>query len=126
MATKPFNKKIFAILLELSKGEERSWRQFASDCDISYVQMRKLALMQQENPPRVKLIKKIAQNSANDISYDDLLFTVGINFEDDTKKLPVSSNTMKQGELFYEKYLSLSMGQKKMLNDFIDFLSNRT
>lgn len=126
MANKPFNKKIFAILLEMSKGEERSWRQFASDCGISYVQMRKLALMQQENPPRVKLIKKIAQNSANDISYDDLLFTVGINFEDDTKKLPVSSNTMKQGELFYEKYLSLSMGQKKMLNDFIDFLSNRT
>ena len=126
MATKPFNKKIFAILLEMAKGEERSWRQFASDCYISYVQMRKLALMQQENPPRVKLIKKIAQNSANDISYDDLLFTVGINFEDDTKKLPVSSNTMKQGELFYEKYLSLSMGQNKMLNDFIDFLSNRT
>lgn len=126
MANNTFNKKIFAILLELSKGEERSWRQFASDCDISYVQMRKLALMQQENPPRVKLIKKIAQNSANDISYDDLLFTVGLNFEDDKKKLPVSSNTMKQGELFYEKYLSLSMGQKKMLNDFIDFLSNRT
>ncbi|MBQ9940512.1 MAG: hypothetical protein IJO74_03115 [Clostridia bacterium] len=125
MSTKPFNKKIFAILLELSKGEERSWRQFASDCDISYVQMRKLALMQQENPPRIKLIKKISQNSANDITYEDLLFTAGINFENNTKTLPVSSNTLKQGELFYEKYLSLSMGQKKMLNDFIDFLSNR-
>lgn len=113
------------MLLEKAKGDDRSWRQFAADCDISYVQMRKLALMQQENPPRTKLIKKIAQNSANDITYDDLLFTVGINFEDDRKKLPVSSNTMKQGELFYEKYLSLSMGQKKMLNDFIDFLSGR-
>lgn len=125
MANNTFNKKIFAILLEISKGKERSWRQFASDCDISYVQMRKLALMQQENPPRTKLIKKIAQNSANDITFEDLLFTVGLNFEDDRKKLPVSSNTIKQGELFYEKYLSLSMGQKKMLNDFIDFLSGR-
>lgn len=120
-----FNKRIFSILLELAKGEERSWRQFASDCDISYVQMRKLALMQQENPPRTKLIKKIAQNSANDITLDDLLFSAGLNFEDNRKKLPVSSNTMKQGELFFEKYLSLSMGQKKMLNDFIDFLSGR-
>lgn len=125
MANSNFNKKIFAILLEMSKGPERSWRQFASDCDISYVQMRKLALMQQENPPRTKLIKKISQNSANDITFEDLLFSVGLNFEDDRKKLPVSSNTMKQGELFYEKYLSLSMGQKKMLNDFIDFLSGR-
>lgn len=120
-----FNKRIFSILLELAKGEERSWRQFAADCDISYVQMRKLALMQQENPPRTKLIKKIAQNSANDITLDDLLFSAGLNFEDNRKKLPVSSNTMKQGELFFEKYLSLSMGQKKMLNDFIDFLSGR-
>ena len=125
MANNAFNKKIFAILLEKSKGDDRSWRQFAADCDISYVQMRKLALMQQENPPRTKLIKKISQNSANDITYEDLLFTVGLNFEDDHKKLPVSSNTLKQGELFYEKYLSLSMGQKKMLNDFIDFLSGR-
>lgn len=125
MANNTFNKKIFSILLEMAKGEERSWRQFSADCDISYVQMRKLALMQQENPPRTKLIKKIAQNSANDITFEDLLFTVGLNFDDDRKKLPVSSNTMKQGELFYEKYLSLSMGQKKMLNDFIDFLSGR-
>ncbi len=120
-----FNKRIFSILLELAKGDDRSWRQFAADCDISYVQMRKLALMQQENAPRTKLIKKIAQNAANDITLDDLLFSAGLNFEDDRKKLPVSSNTMKQGELFFEKYLSLSMGQKKMLNDFIDFLSGR-
>ena len=49
-----YNKKIFALLLERAKGE-RSWRSFAIDCDISYVQMRKLAFCEQENPPRRKL-----------------------------------------------------------------------
>lgn len=119
-----FHKKIFAILLEIARGE-RSWRQFAIDCDISYVQMRKLAACQQENPPRIKLVKKIAQNAAGDITCDDLMFAIGLCFENDEKKLPVSSGLIKQGELFYEKYLSLSMGQRRMIHDFIDFLSAR-
>ncbi len=119
-----FNKKLFALLLGIAKGT-RSWRQFAIDCDISYVQMRKLASCQQENPPRLKLVKKLSQNAEGGITDEDFLFTMGINFENDSKKLPVSSNLIKQGEAFYEKYLSLSMGQRKMLNDFIDFLSNR-
>lgn len=119
-----FNKKLFALLLELAKGD-RSWRQFAIDCDISYVQMRKLAQSRQDNPPRLKLIKKIAQNSVNDVTVEDFLFCTGINFEKDEKKLPVTSTSLKQGELFYEKFLSLSMGQRKMICDFIDFLTNR-
>ena len=57
-----WNKKIFAMLLEQAKGV-RSWRQFATECDISYVQMRKLAAMEQENPPRPKLIRKITANA---------------------------------------------------------------
>ena len=119
-----FNKKLFAILLEQAKGN-RSWRQFSIDCDISYVQMRKLAGQQQQNPPRLKLIKKIAQNADNDVSAEDLLFCAGLSFETNEKKLPVSSTSIKQGELFYEKFLSLSMGQRKMICDFIDFLTER-
>lgn len=121
---KEFNKKIFAILLDISKGD-RSWRQFALDCDISYVQMRKLATCKQENPPRVKLLKKIVENSAGDISMEDYLFTTGASSDDASPVLPISSNLIKQGDAFYEKYLSLSMGQRKMINDFIDFLSRR-
>lgn len=119
-----FNKKLFSILLEQAKGS-RSWRQFSIDCDISYVQMRKLAGQQQQNPPRLKLIKKIAQNADNDVSAEDLLFCAGLSFETNEKKLPVSSTSIKQGELFYEKFLSLSMGQRKMICDFIDFLTER-
>lgn len=123
--SKDFNKKIFAILLDISRGD-RSWRQFASDCDISYVQMRKLATCKQENPPRVKLLKKIVENSSTDITLEDYLFTVGAQGDNDQKQgLQISTNLMKQGDAFFEKYLSLSMGQRKMINDFIDFLSRR-
>ncbi len=123
---KEFNKKIFAILLNISKGD-RSWRQFASECDISYVQMRKLATGKQENPPRVKLLKKIVENSAGDIGMEDYLFVIGINNNeaDGQQKLSVSTSLIKQGDAFFEKYLSLSMGQRKMISDFIDFLSGR-
>ena len=123
--SKTFNKKIFAILLDISRGD-RSWRQFATDCEISYVQMRKLATCKQENPPRVKLLKKIVENSNGDISMEDYLFVIGFSADDDQKQnLHISTNLIKQGDAFFEKYLSLSMGQRKMINDFIDFLSGR-
>lgn len=123
--SKEFNKKIFAILLDISRGN-RSWRQFATDCDISYVQMRKLATCKQENPPRVKLLKKIVENSEGNVGMEDYLFTIGANTDDDSKQgLPISTSLIKQGDAFFEKYLSLSMGQRKMINDFIDFLSRR-
>lgn len=123
--SKTFNKKIFSILLNISRGD-RSWRQFATDCNISYVQMRKLATCKQENPPRIKLLKKIVDNSIGDIDMEDYLFVAGVTGEEeDRQALPISTNLMKQGDAFFEKYLSLSMGQRKMINDFIDFLSRR-
>ena len=76
MENNRFSKKIFAILLERAKGD-RSWRQFAIEADISYVQMRKLAQGTQENPPRPKLIKKLAEHSFNDIDLEDFMFAVG-------------------------------------------------
>jgi len=117
-----FNKRIFSLLLEQAKGD-RSWRQFAMDCDISYIQMRKLALGQQENSPRLKLINKIAQNAANGITADDLLFCSGVYKETEEKK--PSGSAFRSGELFNEKFQNLSMGQRKMVLDYIDFLLSR-
>ena len=81
MENSRFSKKIFSLLLERAKGD-RSWRQFAMESDISYVQMRKLAQGTQENPPRPKLIKKIADHSFNDIDLEDFMFAVGITLPD--------------------------------------------
>ncbi len=116
-----FNKRIFSLLLEQAKGD-RSWRQFSIDCDISYIQMRKLALGQQENSPRKKLIYKIAQNAAGGIAAEDLLFCSGGSGEEEKKP---SGMQTRSGELFNEKFQALSMGQKKMVLDFIDFLASR-
>jgi hypothetical protein len=52
-----FRKNILSLLLEKARGE-RSLRQFAIECDISYVQMRKLVLCAQENPPAPSLSRK--------------------------------------------------------------------
>jgi hypothetical protein len=117
-----FNKRIFSLLLEQAKGD-RSWRQFALDCDISYIQMRKLALQQQENSPRKKLMTKIAQNAAGGITLDDLLFCSGS--AEGTEEKKKSGDLVRSGEMFNEKFQSLSMGQRRMVLDFIDFLVSR-
>ncbi len=117
-----FNKRIFSLLLEQAKGD-RSWRQFALDCDISYIQMRKLALQQQENSPRKKLMTKIAQNAAGGITLEDLLFCSGAG--ENTEEQKKSGDLARSGEMFNEKFQSLSMGQRRMVLDFIDFLVSR-
>ena len=116
-----FNKRIFSILLTEAKGD-RSWRQFAMDCDISYIQMRKLALCQQQNSPRKKLMTKIAQNAAGGITLEDLTFCSGSG-ESEAKK-PAGA-AARSGDLLNDKFQSLSMGQRKMVLDFIDFLVSR-
>ena len=47
---KQFSKKILSLLIEKAKGE-RTLKQFADDCGISYLQIRKLYSGLQENPP---------------------------------------------------------------------------
>jgi hypothetical protein len=98
MKTSKWNKKIFSMLLEQAKGV-RSWRQFASDCGISYVQMRKLAQGTQENPPRPKLIHKIASNAFNEIDLEDLMFAAGVSVPD---SMSVRVSVQSPVENFYE------------------------
>lgn len=120
MKTSKWNKKIFAMLLEQAKGV-RSWRQFAADCGISYVQMRKLAQGTQENPPRPKLIQKIASNAFNDIDLEDLMFAAGITVPE-SMSVRVSATPI---ESFYEKYRSLPAKDRRTVNEFVDFLLQR-
>ena len=113
-----FNKKIFAILLEHAKGE-RSWRQFSFDCDISYVQMRKLAQATQENPPRPKLIKKIADHSFGDIDLEDFMFAAGIG-KSETNFIVKEPTAGQDG--IGAAYRSLSAKDRKTVAEFVDFL----
>ena len=72
------------MLLEKAKGP-RSWRQFAADCDISYVQMRKLVQGEQENPPRPKLIRKLADHAFDDVDLEELEYRPEFVSEDEAK-----------------------------------------
>lgn len=108
------------MLLTEAKGV-RSWRQFASDCGISYVQMRKLALGTQENPPRPKLIRKVALHAFGEIDLEDLMFAAGIN--------PADSRPMRdaavRSENPYDKYRALPLKERKTVDAFIEFLLSK-
>ncbi len=111
-----WNKKIFALLLAEAKGV-RSWLQFANDCDISYVQMRKLALGTQENPPRPKLIRKVAAHAFGEIDLEDLFFAAGIRFNDSR---PVRDESEEDTPI--AKYRSLSLKDRRLVDKMVEFL----
>lgn len=118
-STQRWNKKIFSLLLEKAKGD-RSWRQFAFDSDISYVQMRKLSGMTQENPPRPKLIKKIALAAWNDIDLEDLLYAAGI-FPPDTRK----KVKRQKSDTFLDRFRALTPKGRISVEDYIAFIADR-
>ena len=115
-----FNKKIFALLLDKARGD-RTTRQFAADCGISYVQLHKLEMCGQENPPGKKLLKKLAENSVGGIELEDLVFACGADLLEQAKSEP----TKKAKTLGIQQlYDNLTSGQQKTVYDFMDYLLN--
>ncbi len=116
-----YNKKIFSMLLEKARGD-RTTRQFANDCGISYVQMHKLELCGQENPPTLKLLTKIAQNSTGGVDMEDLMFAAGLSqAKEQGTSLCRKPRKAPDIQSMYEK---LSSGQQKTVYDFVDYLLN--
>lgn len=112
-----FNKRIFAMLIEKAKGE-RSVRRFALESGISYLQLRKLIMCEQDNPPGIKLITKLAENSENGVDIEDYLYAVGKGDDFPSEKDELSPRI----RLLLQNYNSLSSKQQKTVDDFIDFL----
>lgn len=113
-----FNKKIFSLLLEKARGE-RSTRTFANQCGISYVQLHKLEKCAQENPPGIKLLTKLAENSEGGIEIEDFLFATGHDLKNErTLEKPRKSADIQS---MFDK---LSAGQQKTIYDFADYLLN--
>ena len=118
--SKHFNKKILAMLIERAKGE-RTTREFALDCGISYVQLHKLERCEQENAPGLKLLTKLAENSENGVELEDFMFACGIEEQDIKQKKKQPTQKSLDVQSMYDK---LSQGQKKTVYDFIDYLLN--
>ncbi|MBO4343146.1 MAG: hypothetical protein J5844_00670 [Clostridia bacterium] len=116
--TRSFNKKVFALLIEKAKGE-RTAKQFANDCGISYVQLHKLELANQENAPGIKLMTKLANNSAGGIELEDYLLAAGYTDENE-KDLKIKKRSFN----IQDMYDNLTSNQQKTVYDFIDFLLN--
>lgn len=114
METSRFRKNIFSILVEKARGE-RSLRQFSIECDISYVQMRKLVLCAQENAPRPKLIKKIAEHSVAGVTFDDLMFAAG-------HAAPERAVRPHSEDDVVRKIKSLSQKSRKLAESYLDYL----
>lgn len=105
------------MLIERACGD-RSIHRFAKDADISYVQLRKLHAGLQENPPGRKLIKKLSENSLGGVEYEDYIFAAGLCEKKTSADTPNSHDAR-----ILEKLSSLSAGQRKTAEEFIDFLS---
>lgn len=115
---KNFSKKILSLLIEKAKGE-RTLKQFADDCGISYLQMRKLSGGLQENPPGKKLIAKLASASDCGITEEDYNFICRRESDlSEADKLGAEERAL------LARYRSLGSRQKKTAEDFIAFLES--
>lgn len=112
-----FNRKIFALLLDKAKGE-RSLRAYAQECDISYVQLRKLSLCEQVNPPRIKLIEKLGAHSQGGITTEDFAFAAGYGMAFGAKRMMASS--------VYNKFISLNERERREAELYLDFIMYRS
>ncbi len=110
-----YSKKLFALLLDRAKGN-RDLKEYAEQSDISVVQLKKLAQCKQENPPRPKLLKKLASVAQNDVTYEDFLSLCG--YREDR----VFTDRL---DPIVEKVKKLKPAQRKLLEDYADFLASR-
>ncbi len=114
-----FNKKILSLLIEKARGD-RSTKEFADECGISYVQLHKLEMCMQSGCPGKKLLQKLAENSVGGVELEDYYFACGIE-ENAKDKKPVKH--IKSFDI-QSKYDMLTSGQKKTVYDFVDYLLN--
>ena len=116
-----FNKKILSMLIEKAKGD-RSTREYAQDCALSYVQLHKLEMCLQENPPGKKLLVKLAENAEGNVELEDFFFACGL--DNDGNAEGSKKYTSQKSVDIQSKYDLLSQGQKKTVYDFVDYLLN--
>jgi transcriptional regulator with XRE-family HTH domain len=71
-----FDKEKFKELLFDAMGE-RTQEEFAELCDVNRTYISKYLNMRLDNPPSPNILKRIAQNARNEITYEQLMDAAG-------------------------------------------------
>lgn len=80
-----FNKEKFAELLTIAKGPDRSLNEFAWGSGVSPSHLSRYIRQVLPNPPKAATLKKIAQNSAGRVTYEELLQVCGVTAEEEQR-----------------------------------------
>lgn len=78
-----FDKSIFSNLLVKARGN-RNNKEYAEDCEVSRTYISGYINKSIDNPPKPEILKKLAEKSENNVTYDDLMIAAGY-LADDTK-----------------------------------------
>jgi transcriptional regulator with XRE-family HTH domain len=71
-----FNKEKFKELLLKAMGE-KTQEEFAELCGVNRTYVSKYLNMRLDNPPSPNILKRIAQNASNDVTYEQLMDAAG-------------------------------------------------
>lgn len=86
-----FDKSAFSILLKRALGN-RTQKSFAEDIQISKEHLSRLVTQKRETPPTIDTLTKIALNSQNRVSLQELLSVCG--YDPNTISVPTAINHM--------------------------------
>ena len=86
-----FDKSAFSILLKRALGN-RTQKSFAEDIQISKEHLSRLVTQKRETPPTIDTLTKIALNSQNRVSLQELLSVCG--YDPNTISVPAAINHM--------------------------------
>ena len=117
----PFNRKLLSLLIKTAKGD-RSTKQFAAECGISYMQLRKLENGLQENAPGMGLLTKLAAESEGGIELVDYMLVCCIAPKEPVKPAPKKKKVLN----IQSKFEQLTASQQKTVYDFTDYLLNKS
>ena len=86
-----FDKSAFSILLKRALGN-RTQKSFAEDIQMSKEHLSRLVTQKRETPPTIDTLTKIALNSQNRVSLQELLSVCG--YDPNTVSVPATINHM--------------------------------
>jgi len=120
-----FDKNKFAQILKNINETYTSQRDFAKKSEINRTYLSQYMNMKLDEPPKPKILKKLADSSNGIVTYSELMETCGYINDDYFIKLYDLKDTFKETESYYLKKLTnyrMSSTEYKIYKDLIDII----